>query len=380
MMSDSEKKIESKVARINGRRHQPIDPQITIHDALNRYTKKELDEVRKHYELANVSQLSKAQLVDHIVDYKFVMTHSVLLNLTTEQYAVLEKAAREGMVAIEEVGEYHIGWWQRTTFLVPGTVHGKFVLVMPIELRDEVQFYSRQQPVKEKSRSNDAILTITNGLLNTFGVLNSSSLYMYLQKYDVVTGPNEQIHVRELLWRQQDYQQEVIVHGTLYASPGAWKPYALYDKIAERADIQPVELTKQQVVARASYDYIVSLEPYKKLGRFLKKEGKLSEDDVNELLFEIHYLLDNGAGPGQLITLINDQVIFSSTEAVNSTMQLVMDAANATPQWLLKGHTPDELFNEEKKHLQPLPKTPLVGRNELCPCGSGKKYKKCCLN
>lgn len=21
-----------------------------------------------------------------------------------------------------------------------------------------------------------------------------------------------------------------------------------------------------------------------------------------------------------------------------------------------------------------------IGRNELCPCGSGKKYKKCCLN
>ena len=22
--------------------------------------------------------------------------------------------------------------------------------------------------------------------------------------------------------------------------------------------------------------------------------------------------------------------------------------------------------------------TPKVGRNDLCPCGSGKKYKKCC--
>lgn len=21
---------------------------------------------------------------------------------------------------------------------------------------------------------------------------------------------------------------------------------------------------------------------------------------------------------------------------------------------------------------------PKIGRNELCPCGSGKKYKKCC--
>ncbi len=25
-------------------------------------------------------------------------------------------------------------------------------------------------------------------------------------------------------------------------------------------------------------------------------------------------------------------------------------------------------------------KVTLLGRNELCPCGSGKKYKKCCLN
>jgi uncharacterized protein YecA (UPF0149 family) len=59
----------------------------------------------------------------------------------------------------------------------------------------------------------------------------------------------------------------------------------------------------------------------------------------------------------------------------------------------LKGHTPEELFAEEKKDLQPLPKNnkddsvgeqkvvkgEQVGRNYPCPCGSGKKYKKCCL-
>jgi uncharacterized protein len=26
-----------------------------------------------------------------------------------------------------------------------------------------------------------------------------------------------------------------------------------------------------------------------------------------------------------------------------------------------------------------VPTTPKVGRNDPCPCGSGKKYKKCCL-
>ncbi|WP_332842011.1 SEC-C metal-binding domain-containing protein [Parendozoicomonas callyspongiae] len=29
---------------------------------------------------------------------------------------------------------------------------------------------------------------------------------------------------------------------------------------------------------------------------------------------------------------------------------------------------------------EPLIKGPKAGRNDPCPCGSGKKYKKCCLN
>ena len=27
---------------------------------------------------------------------------------------------------------------------------------------------------------------------------------------------------------------------------------------------------------------------------------------------------------------------------------------------------------------EPLQATPRIGRNEPCPCGSGKKYKRCC--
>jgi preprotein translocase subunit SecA len=34
--------------------------------------------------------------------------------------------------------------------------------------------------------------------------------------------------------------------------------------------------------------------------------------------------------------------------------------------------------NEELAKAQPVRAVPRVGRNDLCPCGSGKKYKKCC--
>ena len=29
---------------------------------------------------------------------------------------------------------------------------------------------------------------------------------------------------------------------------------------------------------------------------------------------------------------------------------------------------------------EPVLTGPKIGRNDPCPCGSGKKYKKCCLN
>lgn len=38
----------------------------------------------------------------------------------------------------------------------------------------------------------------------------------------------------------------------------------------------------------------------------------------------------------------------------------------------------DELKKEEKRVKGPLVLPEKVGRNDPCPCGSGKKFKKCC--
>lgn len=55
---------------------------------------------------------------------------------------------------------------------------------------------------------------------------------------------------------------------------------------------------------------------------------------------------------------MNEYLKYINTEE----MKLIMDVAKMLPN---KGFT---YVREEKK----------VGRNELCKCESGKKYKKCC--
>jgi hypothetical protein len=49
------------------------------------------------------------------------------------------------------------------------------------------------------------------------------------------------------------------------------------------------------------------------------------------------------------------------------------------PDWLepaLSGSDPSEPAPQKS---EPLVSRPKIGRNDPCPCGSGKKYKKCCL-
>ena len=49
------------------------------------------------------------------------------------------------------------------------------------------------------------------------------------------------------------------------------------------------------------------------------------------------------------------------------------------PQWdaLLTPERRKELYMEQK-HSMSIVKPKKIGRNDPCPCGSGKKYKKCC--
>lgn len=75
--------------------------------------------------------------------------------------------------------------------------------------------------------------------------------------------------------------------------------------------------------------------------------------------------------------------IFNGEEQLREFLDLMMQAKNNLRIWENNGYTPAEmngLFSKRKESpvqiraVQELK----IGRNDLCPCGSGKKYKKCC--
>lgn len=66
--------------------------------------------------------------------------------------------------------------------------------------------------------------------------------------------------------------------------------------------------------------------------------------------------------------------------------KLYKNMVDAKADWLYELPEWDEIFTKEKqkelykeqKKAGTIVKGPKIGRNDPCPCGSGKKYKKCC--
>jgi hypothetical protein len=71
-------------------------------------------------------------------------------------------------------------------------------------------------------------------------------------------------------------------------------------------------------------------------------------------------------------------IVFTSELQLREVLDRVMDVSNHSRSWSNRGFRPVDLQSTDKAALRPLPVRPKVGRNDPCPCGSGKKAKYCC--
>lgn len=95
-------------------------------------------------------------------------------------------------------------------------------------------------------------------------------------------------------------------------------------------------------------------------------------DGINEALPE-PYEMNTLTEESQIVLQINFETLFKKM------VEYKAEHLYTLPQWnaIFDEETRKKLTQEQKKS-RTIVKSPKVGRNDPCPCGSGKKYKKCC--
>ena len=117
------------------------------------------------------------------------------------------------------------------------------------------------------------------------------------------------------------------------------------------------------------------------------QRSAISDEKAEALISELFVICARDADDAQVIAFINDKGIkFDDDDDKKRFMYLYTCWGYELRIWQCKGYKPSELRVEKlenrnfcRPELGDPKKIKLTGRNDECPCGSGKKYKKCCM-
>lgn len=369
----------------------------TLLDAVKRLTKFDLDNIRKELDLKNLSSLKKDEMAEALADQMPGKFREVLLQLDKGRYGLLKTIVERGGVINGSMRIDRAESLMRYGLAFPGIYRGERVIFMPQELVDAFIQMDGTELENIVTRNTEWIL-LTQGMLYYYGVMGAFAAWKKVQQYT-----KQEIDLREY-WQVMAIAADT--YEQLRISKSDFRDDRVFDAkeiIAEQkkmADVDYFPFTKKQLLAAGNPEFADKSPAMNDFIKFLDKHYELDDEEKDEISYQMVYLINSDAKPELMIRYLQTWFEFPSPDFLPPLISAMSTLYNNTRQWRLKGHTPAELSKNENKFLPLLPTDESLsegfameklvlntaaaisavktGRNDPCPCGSGKKYKKCC--
>lgn len=411
-----------------------------LREYLTEYTKEELLDQARSFEIRKCSGLRKADLIDTIVDTFCTeeMLRSRLACLTKEQMDLFRKACiSPTAVSVNEVVDamklyrYWIGYFEEPTdrFCVFEDVAVAFSKV------DDESF-------RRKQCRKGWMVKCIHFFIQYYGIAPIEVIYeMYRQK--VKCSIDEMI---EMLWEMPvDIVESCLFtmdrigmkgwskENPLYSEKGIFVHLQLFEDeefdylLRQQKDKDFYIPSAQQIDEICRIGYEASSSEYKKLESFFIKKLRFPYEQAVTWCLQVWANSYEGESPLKIINKMTEANIEFEEKMINELLELVMAAHNNTRMKENRGYKPSEMArkmpidkmptivpasskaaailmdaapqlqamgvpvdlngNTDVIHTTMFPRglseEPIrvekkIYPNDPCPCGSGKKYKKCC--
>lgn len=196
----------------------------------------------------------------------------------------------------------------------------------------------------------------------------------FVSSYVMMNGIIENKKLQELLERNQGFDISISELDDLVKEQGhpiIDKKYYSCLPNMEKEEINSL-LTLKNIYGKykdaIDFDSFYEYNLCEDLEEFAKKLS-LSEDDKEALIFMVLYSIKCGAYNKETLEFIIDSLkLTKSKETKKELTNIINRYKDEIDIWIYNGFTNNEINTKKIK----------IGRNEKCPCGSGKKYKQCC--
>lgn len=360
-----------------------IESPIGLSEALRMLTRDELHEIRKYLGIKGVSQLKKAELVDLFTEKIPEYLSNICRELDDERFHLLVRIARNnGVLHLDDFKLAHVRYYRSIGILFTGKLDGEKVVILPVELIEPILSLERNLSVRSVIKRNTEWIDLTTGLLHYYGTLTIQELEELLPKYT-----KEPIHHDDLvavIHGASDYYRDIFIDDYGYSHMDVQEPDVVRQEQSIRENLSFYPFTKAQILKASNINFVERNQSYMQLVDFILQNYEISEEEADSIVEDCVFFIQQGISFGELMNFLSESLEIQTKEQVRAFGDKVVYLMNNTRKWHLKGYTSSELSRRDNKPSQqsfPIKrqKTVKIGRNDPCPCGSGKKYKKCCL-
>jgi hypothetical protein len=349
---------------------------------MSRLSKKELTQNCIVFEIYYKKSWTKGELSTAITKAIIDKPEKLIKTFDLVSINYLKKIITSGgYIVCDGTDDGYILWTRGITKYIdiPGKQNYDFI---SFELLNVLTKYLFNEETTTLIKKYDRWERVILGMIQYYGIIADRELHKLFCKtidsnleYEIFTNFLKTRDMLDLMLYQLIDEENNIVY---YYCDEVSDPNEIINGVLNRSKIEYKMFTADQFYMAGRIETFEATPEVEKLKMYLVKKQHVTNADVEIMIYECLHMIINCEKTTTIIQFFMGKLKFNSIDEANDLIVFINELHNNTRMWILKGHTPNELFDSEQKHFKPLPKTEKVGRNELCPCGSGKKYKKCC--
>ena len=355
---------------------------------LNKLKKTELKAIVDAHGLKGCSSLAKGGLIDRI---KTTLADTarleyILCGLDEVMMSDFVMLVNEPFVSVNDVMSSCVQVLFSLGYVLPVMNGKEVVYVMPQIVKDAYAAID-QASLEEAKVRTDLIYLYMKALVNLYGVCEFNQLVSVFNQYESPElTPEEALNV---LFCKLTFKGDVQSFGPLFVSDvllidSEMEAVALYEMHQDKLYYMP---TKEEVMQFGTDqgEWTPQLEQvYKFISENICKDANMAREIAHEMGVAFTYKYQAKLA---FMALESRGIEIESYNLGQALMILLMDAFNHARTWESKGFRQMDqevdALNDTQANPVVVPmvnpmKSTKIGRNEPCPCQSGKKYKKCC--
>ncbi|HGG0416990.1 zinc chelation protein SecC [Clostridium botulinum] len=359
---------------------------------LNNLTKNDLTDIRKSLDIKGASKLNKKELV-HVLESELQNNlNEVISNIGFYEYIFLDRYFDEIEYINKNTNKFHNAINDlKKKGIIFQIDEDKNKVVIPEELKDNI----RENFIEEEEFNlgfyiSKDILKVVQVLLHYYGALSLEELYeiIYSMSSNLNYGKDRNIEIEF----DRSYLTNLLSDNnrSYYGIKKQDNTYYVEDVINLSYVLQGHKAIQYLDYKELSINYIRKfnkeefyIKPLEKLKKYMKENLNIKEEKLNELMYSTSCLMKNAFSVDYIFEDIKGRIYLKNEEIERDIKDIITEINNNIEKWCLRGHSITEIKLKEDKIYEKVEKVNhkgKIGRNDPCPCGSGKKYKKCCLN